>query len=820
VKGKSFEMATWRDGIGGDLRHGIRIYARSPGLTALVVLTLSLGIGANAAIYSVFEAVLLRPLPYPAADRLVVLLDGRTGDRRWTSPTIPELLEVRSATRQLDRVTYFDTRDFQITGGDEPQRIVGARIETGFLPMLGVTAAVGRVFSESDGHDGSSAVVVLGHGLWRRNFGGDPGVIGRTLSIDGTTHEIIGVLPDTFAFGYLSTASIDVYVPYPSSAEYSSRSGEFANVRRVSALARLAPGARLESALAELGALARAMAIAYPAIYGGTGATADPGFSMSAEPLRESFTRNARPILLMLLAAVVVVLCIACVNAAQFLLAHAIEREPELALRSALGASRGRLVRQFVCEALLLSGVGGMLGTAQAVWLTAVLRSLMPRGTPVIGDIGLDARVLGVLSGLTLLVAVACVLVPAFRFSRPDLSRRLAARGGGASRERARHALIAVEVALSVLLLVGAGLLMRSLQELSRAQGGFSSERVTSLRLRGLRAGPALGDLYSRYLAGIGSIDGIEAAGMTSAVLPGRPNASFTIVGETTDAAALKRQQASYQIVSAGYFAALGVPLESGRLFSDDDATGRPPAAIVNREMAERFWPGGTPLGRQIRAGEGPRAATMTIVGIVGNVRPPFQTPDVPQLYVSYRQQSEPNAALIIRTAVGRSLPLAQIKQAIWSVEPRQAVFAVTTLTEQLAQATANQRAIATLLGGFATLALIMSVCGIYTVISYLVSRRIKEIAVRRAIGATSQDVLRSLAGPTVAWTLVGLTAGAAAAVGGSRVLRTAVSGLIPLEPSLMIAVPVAYLVVVTIAIAAAARGALRIEPAVALRAD
>jgi ABC-type antimicrobial peptide transport system permease subunit len=293
-----------------------------------------------------------------------------------------------------------------------------------------------------------------------------------------------------------------------------------------------------------------------------------------------------------------------------------------------------------------------------------------------------------------------------------------------------------------------------------------------------------------------------------------------TIGGDTADAAALARQQSSYQIVSPGYFAAVGIPLEGGRVFTDDDASGRPPVALVNREFAQRFWPDGSAIGRQIRSGDGPRAATMTIVGIVGNVRPPFQTTDVPQLYVSYRQQSEPNAVLVVRTAPGRVLPLAEIKEAIWLVEPRQAVFAVSTLEEQLANSTANQRAIATLLGGFAALALIMSVCGIYTIISYLVSRRVKEIAVRRAIGATSGDVLRSLAGPTLGWTIAGLAAGAAAAVDCSRALRAAVTGLVPLDATLVLAVPAAYLLVVGVAIAIAARDALRIEPAAALRAE
>jgi predicted permease len=811
-------MSTWFDGLGGDLRHGMRIFGRRPLLTALAVLTLSLGIGANAAIFSVFQAVLLRPLPYPAAERLVLLTDGRRGDRGFTTPTIPELVDVRGSSRSFDGVTFFDTRDFQVAGGDEPQRLIGARVEPLFLSILGVRPELGRIFGEADGANGN--VVLLGNGLWRQSFGADPAVIGRTLTINGVGHEIVGVLPETFSFGYLSPMSIDLYVPYPTSPDYMSRAGQFANVRRVNALARLAPGVSVETASSELAAIARAMAAAHPDLYAGRGDGADSGFVMTAEPLRASLTRNSRPVLMMLLGAVVLVLLIACVNTAQFLLAQAIEREPEVALRSALGAGRGRLVRQFSSEALLLAGAAGLAGVAQAFWLTGVLRGLVPGSTPLVGHVGLNGPVLLFLLGVTMVTAFACVLVPALRFSRTNLVRGLEIRGAAPSRGRLRQAFIATEVAISVVLLVSAGLLLQSLKELQRSQGGFSTDGVTIMRMRGIAGGSAMTDSYARYLQQIASVGGVDAAGVTSSVLPGRPGLSFTIVGEAPDTATRTRQQTTYQIASAGYFAAMSIPLEAGRLFSDDDTAARPPVAIINREMAQQFWPGADPIGRQIRAGEGPRDATLTIIGIVGNVRPPFQTGDVPQLYVSYRQQSEANIALVVRTPSGSPAPVAAIKQAIWSVDPRQAVFGVHTLAQQLSQATAGQRAIAILIGGFAALALAMSVSGIYTVITYLVSRRFKEIAVRRAIGATGRDVLWSLAGPTLRWTIAGLLAGTAGAVAGTRVLRASVTGVIPLDATLTTLVTGIYLVVVVLAIAAAARGALRIDPAAALRAD
>lgn len=804
-------------GIGADLRQAARLFRRRALLTSLALLTLSLGIGANAAMFSVFEAVLLRPLPYPDAHRLVLLYDQRA-DGRPTSPTIPELIDVRESSRSLDGVTYFDTRDFQIDGGQEPERVVGARVEPSFLSVLDVRPVLGRRFTSADGAQGSMGVVVLGNGLWRRAFGADPAVVGRGLRVNGAPHVIVGVLPETFSFGYLSSETIDVYVPYPTSAEYTSRTGAFANVRRVSGLARLAPGATVDAAKSELAVASRAMAARHPELYGSGDSGATPSFVMTLEPLHEGLTRHARPILFLLLGAVALVLLIGCVNTAQFLLAQAIDRETELAVRSALGATRSRLVRQVLSEALLLTGVGGLLGIAQAVWLTNALRVLIPRGTATVGAVAVDGSVLAFLFAVTLATAVASGVVPALRASRIGVQGFFATRGATVARGRLRHALIAFEVAISVVLLVGAGVLLRSLSQLQRADGGYSTDRVSLMRVRGMAAGAGLGNVYSRYLAAMQTVGGIERLGAASSVLPGRPATRFSIVGEGADAAAQSRQQSSYQIVSGGYFATLGIPLEAGRVFTDDDTADRPPVAIINREMARRFWPNGQPIGKQIRAGEGPRDATMTIVGIVGNVRPPFQPDDVPQLFVCYRQQSEPNMTLIVRTAAGVRLPVSEIKQAIWSVERRQAVFGITTLEEQLSQAMATQRAMAVLIGGFAILAVVMALSGAYTVVTFLLSLRFKEMAIRLAIGATGANVFWSLARPAFTWTIAGLILGSAGAVMGCRALAAAVAGVIPLDLSFLLAVAAGYLVVVALALVSGARGALQIDPAVALR--
>jgi putative ABC transport system permease protein len=814
-------VVTWLDGLGGDLRYGIRMLYRQPLLTGLVVLTLSLGIGANAAIFSVFEAVLLRPLPFSQPDRLVLLFDGDRSERGVTSPTIPELLDVRAASRTLAGVAYFDTRDFQLAGGDEPQRVIGARVDPSLLSMLGVRPERGRLFDYADrtmvSSPSDATIVVLSNGLWRRNFGADPNIVGRTLSLNGASHEVVGVLPETFGFEYLGAVAVDLYLPYPASPAYTSRAGEFANVRRVVGIARLAPGMTVDAANAELGGIANAMSAAHPDLYRSPGASSASGFFMSAMPLRESLTAQSRPILLMLLGAVGLLLVIASVNTAHFLLAQAVDREPEVAVRAALGAGRGRLLRQFVVEALLLTVASGLVGVAQAAWLSRTLSGLVPRGTVIVGNVGLDGSVLLFLMATTIVTAVCCTIVPALRFSRGDLAQRFGTRGASQGRGRLRDTFVAAEVAMSVVMLASAGLLLQSLHELQRAQGGFSTDRVSVLRVRGFTQ--QLGDVFARYAERISDVSGVEAVGAASAVFPGRPTVNFSIIGAAAPASGETRQQSTYQIVSGGYFSVMGIPLIAGRVFTNDDTTGKPPVTIVNEELAERYFPDGA-IGRQVRSGEGPRAATMTIVGIVGNVRAPFQAGDVPQLYVPHQQQGEPNMAFIVRTAPHMPLPLAQIKQAIWSVDSRQAVFGVIGLSEQVAFATAFQRALAILIGGFAILAVAISLSGIYAVITYLVSRRFREIAVRRAIGATAADVVRSLANPTLRWTAVGLVVGAIGAFSATRLLRAAVTGLLPLQPSLVSVVTASYFVVVVLVIAVASRGALRIDPAAALRGE
>jgi predicted permease len=805
------------EGLLQDVRHAARLLRRRPGGAALTILTLSLGIGANAAIVSLLDAALLRPLPFPDAGRLVAVVDRVAGGD--IDLTIPEVLDAREWSRNFDGLSFFDTRDAQINGGAEPARVLAARVEPGLWAVLGARPALGRLLNDADSKNGER-VLALSDALWRSNFGADPGVVGRRLILNGQPFTVVGIMPASFRFDALVAEAPDIFLPYPMIPLYTSRAGEFASVRRVSTIGRVKAGLGVNEAAAELAAIGATLVRQYPQFYRREG-PGDPAFSIGAEPLRERVrggTAAVRPVLMLLAGAVVLVLLIACVNTAQFLLAQAVEREPEVAVRSALGAGRHRLIRQFLAESLLLAAIAGALGLAQAVWLTALLRRVLPPGGPLFDDVGLNTTVLLFTTAAAFATAMVCGLFPALRFSQASPALGLETRGSATSRGRVRQVMIATEVAVSVVLLVCAALLVQSIRDLQGATRGYSTDNVSLMRMRGLGVGRALGVVYQQYLDRIAEVRGVAAAAIASSPLPGLPESGFSIGG--LSAGASTADGTSYSMVSPGYFSVLGIPLLEGRVFTASDTPDRQPVAIVNEELARRLPPGESILGRQVRAGAGPRAATLTIVGVVGNVRPLFQTGDLPQIFVPVAQQDEPSVALLVRTRPGETAPIDAVKRAIWSVSPAQAVFGVEPLADAVSGRMADHRATAMLLGGFALLALVMSVTGIYTVVAYLISRRTREIALRRAIGATAGNVAALLAGQTLWWTVAGVLAGVGGAIALSSVLRGVVAGVAPLAPALVIGVCGIYLVVVAVAMAVPTSAAMRIDPATALRAE
>lgn len=818
----------WIETLIRDLAYGARMFRRQPATTCLAVLTLSLGIGANTVIYSLLHAALLQPLPFSEADRLVAIVDHYRADGTVNvPPTLPELLDVRAAAHTVENISFFDGRDAQINGGTEPARAVSARVEAGFFGTLRVQPALGRLFTPGDHAEGRDRIVILSDALWRNNFGADPQVIDRSVVVNGAPHTVVGVLPPGVSFDYFGPEPIELYVPFPMIPLYTERTGEFANIRRVTAFARLKPGVTIAQAAAELETISQRIRADHAPLYRRGSDGQDLGFAMGATPLRTVVVGDGRGMILMLFTAVGLVLLIACVNTAQFLLARAVERQPEVLIRAALGAGNGRLLRQFLTEAFLLAAIAAALGLLQATILVNLLRVSLASPSPLLAQLNVNPAVVSFTIAVAAVVTLACGLLPAMHVVRGRFigeTTRLA----GAGRSRSRQAMIAVQVAVSVVLLVSAGLLVQGLRQLQNAPRGYSAEDVTVLRMRiaGGAGQAGTGGTYQQYLSRVRDVPGIAHVAVADAPLHGFAGVEFTIPGRSDDASTLTQQRASSRIVSGDYFGVLGIPILVGRTFDDRDHAKSQVVTIINEEMARKFWPGQDPIGQQVRSGSGPRLRVATIVGIVANVRPPQQVEMVPQIYMSYLQVSEPNINLLFRPDAGTVVSIDAVKHAVWSVVPQQPLYDIQPLPQVIDRRMATPRLMTNLLGSFAGLALLMSTLGVYTIVGYLTARRSKEVALRRAIGASSRDVLRLLGLPTIRWTTMGAVIGLIAAIGAANALSSiAVDFGIPrgatrLEPSTMVLTVIVYAAVVATAILVPAARALRVPPATILRAE
>ena len=805
--------------FGRDLRVASRMARRQPGLAALAVVTVSLGIGATGAVFALIEATLIRPLPYPEPSRLVAVVDTfRIGPPR-TGPTIPELLDLREAATSFEHLSFVDWRDFQIGGGTEPARVLGARAEVSLLRALGVTPALGRLFADGEGSEGSPPVVILTDRFWRANFVADPAVIGKRIALNTLPTEVIGVLPPGFEFDFFAAEPVDVYLPFPMFPAYTSRSADFAGVRRVAGIGLLRAGTGFEQANTEVRTIGERIAAAHPELYRQGTDRRDTGFAIRLEGLQEFLFGGNRFTARLMLIAALVLLATASVNMAQFLLAHAVERRAEIAVRSALGAARSRLARQLAAESVVLAAVAGGAGLLVAGGFIQLLR-LQTQDRFIAGRLELNVPVVAFTVGMAAVVSLLCNIVPVLRLARSSPLQLLATREA-APPTRSKHALLAVQVAITVALVGVSALLVHSLTRTSVGDRGYTPEGVTSIRLRSRAQGSNAAAQYRQYLERLRAVPDVSAVAMADTPVPLFAGSTFAVEGGAADAATLSAQQSAYVIVSPDYFATMEVPLRAGRTFTDHDQIGRPLVAIVNEELARRAWPGQQAIGRLVRSGEGPRAAWMTVVGVVGNVRPAMQLEPIPQVYVSYLQQPEPNMGLLLRSRAGRPLPLAAIKAAVWSVAPDQALFGIRPLPDMLAGMTDEpRRSLAILLGSAASMAVIISGAGMFTLITYVTARRRREIALRRVIGAGIRDVLRIVSVPTLRWTCVGLAVGLVATIGAAGILRANFAGVAPNEPRLLVSVALFYLVVGGAAMCAPVLGALRDDPATILRCE
>ena len=809
-------VSEWLASSFQDLRHGLVLMRRDPGVSALIVLVLALGIGGNAAVFTLLKAAFLDRLPFRDAGRLVTIIENDG----WI-PTVSEFLEIQKHTRTLAGMAFAEHRDMQLSGRGEPTRVFAARVTASFFPLLGVNAALGRTFVEEENQPGRPPAVLLTDAFWRSRMGSDPAIVGRTLRLDGQPAVVVGVLPPGFHFDYptLDIAEpVDIYVSYPLepfSTFERAANGQGVPVR---VLGRLREGTTLEQAQSDLWDTALVLA--------GENTSPFPGhphdpvmFGFTAMPLRDAIVGSQRALLWLLLGGVGVLLLIACANTAQLLLARSLRRAREIAVRSALGASRLRLIRQFLLEGLVLACCGGAAGLVLSGWLAHVLVRLLPVRSPLLASAHVDGRAIAFTLAVSMISALVFAIIPALKGSRwtpgPSLSAHATTREG----KRWRHAMIAIEVALSVFLLCGAGLVAQNLRSLISAPLGFNPQHVVIMRLMltfgkselpDLRAGKVL----ESYVEKIEAIPGVEAAATITGppLRPARGGGPVQLVGVADPGTMAWSHQ-----ISPDYFRTLGIPLFAGRTFNAGDAGPKITVAIVNEEFARHFGLGPNVVGMQIPGPEGP----ISIVGLVGTVRTRrLETRPFPECYYSFLQLSWPNVHLVVRSTLPTGQLLKEVKAAIASVNPDQAVFGVQTMNELVAESLPEPRFDVYLIGVFALPAVGMAAAGMYSVISFLVSQRTSEIAIRMALGAGRGAIVKTVLAATGLWVLTGLAGGLYLGYAAGKTLRSLTDAEALASPATYAVVALFFLVVNLVAVYLPARRATRLDPAAALRSE
>jgi predicted permease len=806
-----------------DTRFGARVLGRNPGFTLVAVLTLSLGIGANTAIFSVVYGVLLRPLPYQQGGQLVVLKQQAPLARNNNlSFSVKEIDDYRAQNRTLTDLAEHHSMSFTLFGGPEPERIQAAVVSANFFELMGVTPLLGRTFAPSDEAHGAEAVLILSHQYWLRSHKGDPNVVGRVFRMNDRPHTVIGVLPPLPQYPNEN----DMYMP---TSACPTRSSErfIANrqARMMSVFARLKAGVSEAQAQADLASIAGRMKETYPDAY-----PANLGFGLSLASLHKELTQGAQPTFLVLLCTAGLVLLLACANTANLTLARLMRRERELAVRAALGATRRRLMRQLLTESMLLSLVGGALGALLAAWSVRLLVNFAARFTPRAAEISLDTTVLL----FTLVVSVATGLVfgllPALS-TRQSLIPSLKEGGqsaAGAGRRRLRGALVVAQVAVSFVLLVGAGLMLRSLFKLQKVKPGFDPERVLAMRVTAnwskYTTGQQYRDLSLRLVERSRAVPGVLSAAMASTyplnplgLASGGFNVNFQIEGRPPNPNE-PTPQVDYRVASADYFQTIRLPLLKGRLFTEADDAQAQQVAVINQTMARHRWGDEDPVGKRISFDQGKN--WVTIAGIVGDVRQyGLNREPTDEIYRPMRQTGGASY-LLARTTVAPSVMMAQLRQEVYAVDPENAIDQAQTLENARNESIASPRLTAALLGMFAALAVFITAAGIAGVMALTVSQRTHEIGVRMALGASAGGVLRLVLRQGLTLVLIGLALGVAGAFALTRMMSTLLFAVEPTDPLTWLVVALALAAVAALACLAPARRATMIDPLTALRSE
>ena len=811
-----------------DVRFALRTMAAHRLFSAAALLTFALGIGATTAIFSVVDGVLLRPLPYPNHDRLALVWTTARfgGEDKGELPFGPaNFIDLRDRARSFEMLAAFRSWAFIIGDADEPEQVNGARVSPDIFKILGVAPIAGRSFAPDDDRPNAAPVVLLGHGFWRRRYGGDRSVVGRQITINGERTTVVGIMPPGFTFprgaelpaGFQLPPSTEIWAPLA----FGEQRLRDRNTWDLVVAGLLKPGVTTEQATKEVASLMRQI--------GDENGARDLRFGATVVDMRDQSVHSVRAGLLLLLSAVGLVLLIACANVSNLLVARTTARRRELAIRAALGAGRGRLVRQLITENVLLALVGGLMGVGLAILLKNWLLALAPAGLPRLADISVDARVIGVTLLLALVAGTAFGLLAAVHAARGGVSGALREGGrGSAVRTRARAAFIVVEVAVSLVLLVGAALLTQSFVRMQRIDPGFRPEGVMAAGL-GLRRSPELGfreqqagwnAVVEPFLERVSALPGVEAAGGTS-TLPltgGWESTTFTVVGRPLppmDA----RPRANYVMVTPGYFRALGIPMLRGRGFEPRDRAEAPLVVVISRAAVDKYWKNEDPIGQQLMVFD---SIPWTVVGVVGDIREASLTDDVnPMIYLPFAQFPVPGTVVTVRTASSDPTALAPaLRRELKAVDPTLALNKANTMEQILSWSLSQRRFALLIVGFFAASAFVLAAVGLYGVIAYGVSQRTREIGIRLALGARGTDVRRMVLGQGLVLTIIGLVIGLGGAFAASSVLRSQLFEVSPMDPITYASIALVLAVTAIAASWVPARRATRIDPVEALRQD
>jgi putative ABC transport system permease protein len=806
------------ESIWQDIRYSVRGLIKRPGFTIAAVMALALGIAANSVIFSVINTVLLRPLPYDDPDRLVLLWTKFEPDlpQNWVSG--PEVLDIRQRSTVFEGIAALAWQNLNLTGTGEPEQIQAGAVTSNLFQLLGIKPVQGRVFLPEEDLPGSERVVILSHGLWQRRFGSDTNIVGKTISLDNQSYLIVGIMPPDFGIlppDAQSPKNVDLWMPAATDLSQLNRGSHFLRV-----IAKIRPGTSLEQAKAEMDTVGKNLDAEF---YGNS------NFGITVSPLHRHVVKDIRPALLVLLGAVSFVLLIACVNVANLLLAKAIAREKEIAIRIALGAGRWRLIKQLLTESLVLSLLSGVVSLVLSFLGLKALKLMSPDNVPRLSEVTIDARVLGFTLLISMLTGIVFGLVPALQSSKLDLNDSLKEGGKGAGgdtgRGRLRSFLVVSEVALTLVLLTGAGLMIKSFMRLQEVDPGFYTDNLLTLRLQLPQSkypeNPQLADFSQRLSDRLGSLPGVESVGMISHLPLSGAYASGTVTADQPQASIDNASfEADRRAINTDYFKTMGISLLKGRAFTDMDKADSQGVVIIDEKFEKRFWPNDDPIGKRLKfGGSNSTAPWLSIVGVVRHVKhyslneegremvyfPIAQRP-LRSMYIVLRSKGDPNSLI------------SAVRNEVWSLDKDQPISNINTMEKLVYTSVAQPRFNMMLLAIFATVALILAAIGIYGVMSYSVSQRMNEIGIRIALGAQNSDILKLIVGHGMLHAAAGIAIGLMAAFALTRLMSSLLYGVSATDPIIYLLISLLLATVAFLASFIPARRAIKADPVVTLR--